>query len=201
MCIRDRDWDDGRLEYEVEFWVDTTEYDYTIAAADGAVLKQERETHRAPNYSDPGTGTQDVGAEAAKAAALKHAGVSQSQATDMKVKQDWDDGRLEYEVEFWVGSTEYNYTIDAADGSVIGYDTEKHASASSTDIGAEAARSAALGHAGLSESQVTGLRSERDYDDGRLEYEVEFRSGGMEYEYTIDGASGAILEYEKDWDD
>ena len=125
MCIRDRDWDDGRLEYEVEFWVDTTEYDYTIAAADGAVLKQERETHRAPNYSDPGTGTQDVGAEAAKAAALKHAGVSQSQATDMKVKQDWDDGRLEYEVEFWVGSTEYNYTIDAADGSVIGYDTEK----------------------------------------------------------------------------
>ena len=196
-----QDWDDGRLEYEVEFWVDTTEYDYTIAAADGAVLKQERETHRAPNYSDPGTGTQDVGAEAAKAAALKHAGVSQSQATDMKVKQDWDDGRLEYEVEFWVGSTEYNYTIDAADGSVIGYDTEKHASASSTDIGAEAARSAALGHAGLSESQVTGLRSERDYDDGRLEYEVEFRSGGMEYEYTIDGASGAILEYEKDWDD
>lgn len=199
-----QDWDDGRLEYEVEFWVDTTEYDYTIAAADGSVLKQERETHRAPNYSGSGTGgsgTQDVGAEAAKSAALKHAGVSESQATDVKVKQDWDDGRLEYEVEFWVGSTEYDYTIDAVDGSVVAYDTEKHASASSTDIGAEAAESAALGHAGLSESQVAGLRSERDYDDGRLEYEVEFRSGGMEYEYTIDGASGAILEYEKDWDD
>ena len=199
-----QDWDDGRLEYEVEFWVDTTEYDYTIAAADGSVLKQERETHRAPNYSGSGTGgsgTQDVGAEAAKSAALKPAGVSESQATDVKVKQDWDDGRLEYEVEFWVGSTEYDYTIDAVDGSVVAYDTEKHASASSTDIGAEAAESAALGHAGLSESQVAGLRSERDYDDGRLEYEVEFRSGGMEYEYTIDGASGAILEYEKDWDD
>ena len=96
-----QDWDDGRLEYEVEFWVDTTEYDYTIAAADGSVLKQERETHRAPNYSGSGTGgsgTQDVGAEAAKSAALKHAGVSESQATDVKVKQDWDDGRLEYEV-------------------------------------------------------------------------------------------------------
>ena len=199
-----REYDDGRLEYEVKFWVDTTEYDYTIAAADGSVLKQERETHRAPNYSGSGTGgsgTQDVGAEAAKSAALKHAGVSESQATDVKVKQDWDDGRLEYEVEFWVGSTEYDYTIDAVDGSVVAYDTEKHASASSTDIGAEAAESAALGHAGLSESQVAGLRSERDYDDGRLEYEVEFRSGGMEYEYTIDGASGAILEYEKDWDD
>ena len=104
-------------------------------------------------------------------------------------------------MEFWVGSTEYDYTIDAVDGSVVAYDTEKHASASSTDIGSEAAKSAALGHAGLSESQVAGLRSERDYDDGRLEYEVEFRSGGMEYEYTIDGASGAILEYEKDWDD
>ncbi len=40
-----------------------------------------------------------------------------------------------------------------------------------------------------------------DYDDGRPEYEGKIIYGGMEYEYTIDGASGAILEYEKDWDD
>ena len=39
---------------------------------------------------------------------------------------------------------------------------------------------------------------ERDYDDGRLEYDVEFDYGHLEYEYTIDGATGAILEYEVD---
>ena len=42
---------------------------------------------------------------------------------------------------------------------------------------------------------------ERDYDDGRLEYEVEFKSGGMEYQYKIDGVTGSILEYEQDRDD
>ena len=109
-------------------------------------------------------------------------------------KQDWDDGRLEYEGEFWVGSTEYDYTIDAVDGSVVAYDTEKHASASSTDIGAEAAESAALGHAGLSESQGAGLRSERDYDDGRPVYEGEIFYNSMEYEFEIDGYTGTVLE-------
>ena len=192
-----QDWDNGRLEYEVEFWYGTTEYDYTIAAADGSVLKQERETHGAP----AGGGSGDVGRDAALSAALGHAGLSQGQITDLKVKQEWDDGRLEYEVEFWSGTTEYDYTIAAADGSVIAYDTERHASTSAGDVGSAAAQAAALAHAGLSESQVFGLRTERDYDDGRLEYEVEFRAGGMEYEYTIDGASGAVLEYERDWDD
>ena len=45
------------------------------------------------------------------------------------------------------------------------------------------------------------MKVEQDWDDGRLEYEVEFKSGGMEYEYTIDGATGAILEYNSEWDD
>ena len=72
---------------------------------------------------------------------------------------------------------------------------------SSADIGQAAAKQAALNHAGLSESQTTKMKVERDWDDGRLEYDVEFKSGGVEYEYTIDGATGAVLEYERDIDD
>ena len=45
------------------------------------------------------------------------------------------------------------------------------------------------------------MEVEQDLDDGRLEYEVEIKSGGMEYEYTIDGTTGAILEYEREYDD
>ena len=45
------------------------------------------------------------------------------------------------------------------------------------------------------------MEVDRDWEDGRLEYEVEFKAGGMEYEYTIDGATGSILEYEQEWDD
>ncbi|MCM1192417.1 MAG: PepSY domain-containing protein [Butyrivibrio sp.] len=69
------------------------------------------------------------------------------------------------------------------------------------DIGREAAKSAALTHAGLSETQVVGMKVEQDWDDGRLEYEVEFKSGGMEYDYTIDGVTGTVLSFEKEVDD
>ena len=47
----------------------------------------------------------------------------------------------------------------------------------------------------------TGLQVQQDRDDDRLEYEVEFRAGGMEYEYTIDGGTGQILEYDREQDD
>ena len=59
----------------------------------------------------------------------------------------------------------------------------------------------ALAHAGLSESQVTRLKAEFDYDDGRPEYDVEFRYNGWEYEYEIHAESGKILSYDKERDD
>ena len=45
---------------------------------------------------------------------------------------------------------------------------------------------------------MTVRKVEPDWDDGRLEYEIEFLAGWLEYEYTIDGATGSVLEYERD---
>ena len=212
------EWDDGRPEcYEVEFMVNNTRYEYKIALTSATVLESEQETY-SNSSSTTGTSTStgtssgsssaDIGESAAKAVALKHAGLSESQVTGMKVQRDRDDGRLEYEIEFWSGSTEYDYTINAADGTVLGADKETHASSnsgssntsssSSGDIGSAKAKSIALSHAGVSESQTTEMKVQQDRDDGRLEYEVEFKSGGKEYEYTIDAASGTILDYEID---
>lgn len=154
----------------------------------------------------PQPDAQDVGREAALRAALDHAGLSESQIASLKVERDWDDGRLEYDVEFWCGETEYDYTIDGYSCSVVKHEQEHHAgshhsgASSSADIGGEAAKAAALAHAGVLESETAKMKVERDWDDGRLEYEVEFEAGRAEYKYTIDGATGAVLEYEQDWD-
>lgn len=75
------------------------------------------------------------------------------------------------------------------------------ATSQTQDVGQETAKAAALTHAGLTESQVTGMKVEQDWDDGRLEYEIEFKFGGMEYDYTIDGATGTIISCEKEIDD
>ena len=60
------------------------------------------------------------------------------------------------------------------------------------------AKQIALEHAGLSSSDVNFVKAEFDHDDGRAEYEIEFHHNFREYEYTIDAASGTILEAERD---
>ena len=42
---------------------------------------------------------------------------------------------------------------------------------------------------------------EWDNEHGRAVYEVEFKSGGMEYDYVIDAATGAVLDHETERDD
>ena len=194
-----QDYDDGRLEYDVDFWKGSDEYDYTVDGAAGTVIAYEKETHPQGSSSAPAPSAGDIGAEAAKAAALAHAGIQEKDATGMKIDREYDNGRLEYDIDFWQGSTEYQYTVDAATGEVREYEKEGHGAGGAGgtgDIGVEGAKAAALAHAGLKEKDVTGLTVDRDYDNGRLEYDVDFWQGSSEHEYTIDGVTGEVLEYE-----
>ena len=217
--------------YEVDLETAWGEFEYIVDAFTGEVLQGQRDivslasttpaVPQVPDTTPPTPDTQapasqpavtaptqqsgDIGRDAAKKAALDHAGVTEAQATWTKVEREWDDGRLEYEVEFWSGTTEYDYTIDGQTGAVLKQESDYHSgngvTGSANDIGREAAKSTALNHAGVTEGQTSRLKVERDWDDGRLEYEVEFYVGWTEYEYTIDGSTGAILEYEFDYDD
>ena len=198
------DYDDGRWEYEVEFYRDGTEYDYDIDALTGAIRSVD---YDAEHYVPAGSQNGNVIGEAkAKSIALAHAGLTESQVTFVHVALDYDDGRMEYEVEFYAGSTEYDYDIDAATGAILSFDqdaehyTAPAGSQNGNVIGAAKAKSIALERAGLTESQVDYIKCQLDYDDGRMEYEVEFRSGGWEYEAEIDAATGAVRSFEKDWD-
>ena len=42
---------------------------------------------------------------------------------------------------------------------------------------------------------------ELDDENGKLVYEVEFKSGNMEYDHEIDAVSGTVLEHEAELDD
>lgn len=168
-----------------------------------------------------------IGVEAAKSAAFAHAGLDASQVTTDEVDFDYEDGRMVYELEFYADGAEYEYDIDASTGAVVKFSQEggrtqtsssagsggasgnvssgsgsgtaqSGAGGTAADIGREAALAAALSHAGVSQDQVYNLEVKREYDDGRLEYEIEFKTGGWEYEYTISAADGTILDYERD---
>ena len=168
-----------------------------------------------------------IGVEAAKSAAFAHAGLEASQVTMGEVDFDYEDGRMVYELEFYANGAEYEYDIDASTGAVVKFSQEggrpqtgsstgsggasgnvpsgagsgtaqSGAGGTAADIGSEAALAAALNHAGVSQDQVYDLEVKREYDDSRLEYEIEFKTGGWEYEYTISAADGTILDYERD---
>lgn len=197
------DYDDGRMVYEVEFHVKGTEYDYEIDAQTGEVVKYKTEQNGTNTGSSSANTSSFIGESAAKAAALSHAGVSESSTKYCNAWLEYDDGRPEcYEVEFMAGNTRYEYKIALTSATVLESERESYGSSgtSSTDIGAEKAKSIALNHAGVSASQTSEMKVEQDWDDGVLEYEVEFKAGGVEYEYTIHGGTGQILKYESDRD-
>ncbi len=68
-------------------------------------------------------------------------------------------------------------------------------------IGTDAAVEQALTHASLSYDEITSLKTELDWDDGMMVYEVEFHAGGYEYEYEINAKTGDILKIEKERED
>ena len=63
-----------------------------------------------------------IGEAKAKEIALSHAGADASKVSWIFVKQDYDHGRVEYDVEFLIGNKEYDYEIDAYTGKVLSFD-------------------------------------------------------------------------------
>ena len=101
--------------------------------------------------------------------------------------------------------TSEGFTVTDADtfgdkkDTVTDADTFKDKDKTKDEITAEKAKEIALKHAGL--SKAAWVKVEKDRDDGRIKYEIEFRDGRMEYEYEIDVETGKILKAEKDYDD
>ena len=68
-------------------------------------------------------------------------------------------------------------------------------------IGDEAAIEIALQDAGFTQADVVDLSCELDLDDAIVHYDVDFKQGGMEYDYDIDAATGEILVSNAEVDD
>ena len=69
------------------------------------------------------SGTQ-ITAEQAEQAALTHAGFTSEEVNFKRTELEFDDGIYKYEIEFYVGTTEYDYEIDANTGNIISFDKD-----------------------------------------------------------------------------
>ena len=153
--------------------------------------------------------TTTITVEKAKEIAINHAGLTASSVSFIKSQLDYDNGVKVYEIEFYNSNKEYDYEINATTGAIVSfdYDVENWSrptttpTDTTTTITVEKAKEIALNHAGVSASNAYGLKVELDYDHGQKEYEVEFKSGRMEYDYKINANTGAIIGYNSEYDD
>lgn len=148
-----------------------------------------------------------IGEEKAKAIALSHAAeIAAGQVDSCWCKLEQDEGYSQYCVKFISNNIEYEYHIDAYNGEIYSY---KHNNMHYNDgssgntgqyIGEAKAKEIALSHAGVSADSVYSYKCKFDWDNDRAEYDIEFKSGGYEYEIEIDASAGNVLKYEKERD-
>ena len=231
----DLDEEDGAIFYDLEFDHENTEYDYRVDALTGKILYDKAEPKEAiPQSAEPQpeetkpaeqkpaetkpasttTTKNKIGVTKAKNAAFTHAGVKSSDAWDVEVDLDTENGKLVYEVSFDAGGYEYDYDIDAYTGKVLNHKKEKDddskvaaqtkvlvSPTSKKTIGTAAAKSTAFDHADVKSANVRDLDVELDNEKGIMQYEISFESGSHEYDYDIDAYTGKVLRHEKERND
>ena len=166
------------------------------------------------DLAEAGAPAMPIGMDAARTAAEQYAGTTAVDSVTAEVDPELDESPAHYEVELQTAWGEFEYLVDAYTGKVLsgqkdllatapaGDETAKPTVPSGgADIGHAKAKSIALNHAGVSENEAYDMEIELDDEDGTLVYEVEFKSGNMEYSYEINAASGAILKHEAEIDD
>ena len=167
------------------------------------------------DLAEAGAPAMPIGKDAAAYAVEQYAGTTALDSVTVEVDSELDESTAHYEVELHTAWGEFEYLVDAYTGKVLsgqkdllatapaGDATAKPSAPSGTvqDIGYAKAKSIALNHAGLSENEAYDMEIELDDEDGTLVYEVAFKSGGMEYSYEINAATGAILKHETEIDD
>lgn len=195
--------DDG--VYDVSFRTADRSYEYEIQGWSGKVLDFSYESSESANAPTQTTGNSSsqpaapsgITEDQAKSIALEHAGVAESDATFYRIEQDRDNGRNIYEVEFYTGTTEYDYEIDRDTGEIVSCDSDIEgwalASQSGTGITLDQARQLVVDRiSGIASSDV---RIHEDWDDGRQIYEGEAWYDGKEYEFEIDASTGEFLKW------
>ena len=117
----------GITYYELDFEADGVEYEYTLNAQTGEIVRSHKDPAAAPPANvqasatpatepQPVTEPRVITEDEAIQIALEHAGLTKGGAKSITVEFDPSEG--EYDVEFFTKGTEYEYEINAYTGEI-----------------------------------------------------------------------------------
>lgn len=147
--------------------------------------------------------------------ALKDAGITEKEASHIKIKYELEDGVYVYDIDFYVTGGEYSYDINAENGKIVSKDFEKkrvpkkkitRTKKNSGFISKNKAKSIVLKHAKLSEKEVEFVKVKKERENRSYVYDIEFHTDTKEYSYEVNAKTGKIIEFsseplDNDWDD
>lgn len=198
----------------------------TPAAPEEGVVPAPVETPVATVVPTPAvTATQTIGADAAAEAALKHSKVNEKDADISSVLLVEQNGMMLYEVCFSTKDNQYEYLLDASTGRVESWrkaaladavtepaiaasgDLKPTASPEPTAspapeknatvlIGEDEAKKLAMGHANITEKDLSSISCKLELEGLNLIYDIEMKTKLMEYDYEVDAISGEVIGFD-----
>lgn len=198
----------------------------TEAVPEESMQPETAETPAATAVPTPAvTATPYLGADAAAEAVLKHSKVNEQDADISSVLLVERNGMMLYEVCFSTKDCRYEYSLDAATGRVESWrktdlaesvtepavsafqeaaPTETPAPTASPApeknatilISEEEAKALAMGHANISEKELSSIKCKLELEGLNLIYDIEMKTKLMEYDYEVDAISGEIIGFE-----
>lgn len=171
------------------------------------------------------TATPYIGADAAAEAALKHSKVNEKDADISSVLLVEQNGMMLYEVCFSTKENQYEYLLDASTGRVESWrkaaladavtepaiaasgDLKPTASPEPTAspapeknatvlIGEDEAKKLAMGHANITEKDLSSISCKLELEGLNLIYDIEMKTKLMEYDYEVDAISGEVIGFD-----
>lgn len=198
----------------------------TPAAPEEGVVPAPVETPVATAVPTPAvTATKTIGADAAAEAALKHSKVNEKDADISSVLLVEQNGMMLYEVCFSTKDNQYEYLLDASTGRVESWrkaaladavtepaiaasgDLKPTASPEPTAspapeknatvlIGEDEAKKLAMGHANITEKDLSSISCKLELEGLNLIYDIEMKTKLMEYDYEVDAISGEVIGFD-----
>ncbi len=184
----DKDYEKGRIVYEVKLVKGTKEYEITYRASDGKMISYSWEENKIDK-----TSTKKI---MSKSKIKKLAKKKVKGASIVSVEKKRDDGIYVYKVKMKKNNTKYSLEYHARTGKLLEYErelVEKSTKNGNSYIGCKKAKQIALKKV----PGATVMSVEFEKDDGVPVYEVFMSKKKTSYDIEIHAVTGKILNVEK----
>lgn len=230
----EQDKEDGVEVYDIQFTTSDRTYHYDVSRKTGEIVnysydvnQSDQTSTESPKEDNPSSQTQAVEDAVSQAEAQESAAESQTQAVEEeetrakalnvamehagvtecythRIEEDVENGQAVYEIEFFAGNTEYDYTIAKDTLEILSYDQDIEGWGLSEG---EAGSAVTLEQAiqlvldRVPGAASTDVRIQYEGDDGRELYEGEVYYDRTEYDFEIDASTGNFIEWSVDYQD